>query len=248
MGISSFVPDVDYSSYGINLFNQKINREDFFQPEFDNLGKQSLSSLVLNPWKLSTIEGTSNHQLTLVNRVIPYIAPSPTGKYWYLLNRTVKSVDGPSVPIVHFDEMDIPDNKVLETADGPVDIAAFGVVHLPDIQRFQKRLRIKINRQFNHYDPKKQKELYDIRQKEITIRLFINPEYGPTTLRPHYHGICWTDSQEVADALLDPYRGSRRENDRSCWHGLIFESWKMCDPARCDAQFVTNSVALRHIQ
>lgn len=30
IGISSFVPDVDYSSYGINPFNTKINREDFF--------------------------------------------------------------------------------------------------------------------------------------------------------------------------------------------------------------------------
>lgn len=179
--------------------------------------------------------------LTYNNESVPYIAPSPTGKYWYLVNRTVKSVDGLSVPLVHFDEMDIPFNKVLETASGPVDFAAFGVVHLPDIQRFQKRLRIKINRQFNHYDPKKQKELYDLRQKEISIRLFINPEYGPTTFRPHYHGICWTDSKEVADALLDPYRGSRRENDRTCWHGLIYESWKMSDPARCDAQFVTSS-------
>ena len=70
MGISSFVPDVDYSSYGINLFNQKINREDYFQPEFDNLGKQPLSSLVFNPWKLTTIQGTSNHKLTLVNTVL----------------------------------------------------------------------------------------------------------------------------------------------------------------------------------
>lgn len=70
MGISSFVPDVDYSSYGINLFNQKINREDYFQPEFDNLGKQPLTSLVFNPWKLKTITGTSNHKLELVNRVL----------------------------------------------------------------------------------------------------------------------------------------------------------------------------------
>lgn len=70
MGISSFVPDVDYSSYGINLFNQKINREDFFQPEYDNLGKQPLSSLVFNPWKLTNVAGSSNHKLTLVNRVL----------------------------------------------------------------------------------------------------------------------------------------------------------------------------------
>lgn len=69
MGISSFVPDVDYSSYGINLFNQKINRADYFQPEFDNLGKQPISSLVFNPWKLSTLQ-SGNKSLTLVNTVL----------------------------------------------------------------------------------------------------------------------------------------------------------------------------------
>lgn len=69
MGISSFVPDVDYSSYGINLFNQKINREDYFQPEFDNLGKQPISSLVFNPWKLANLE-SGNKALQLVNTVL----------------------------------------------------------------------------------------------------------------------------------------------------------------------------------
>lgn len=69
MGISSFVPDVDYSSYGINMFNQKINREDYFQPEFDNLGKQPISSLVFNPWKLHNLE-SGNKSLALVNTVL----------------------------------------------------------------------------------------------------------------------------------------------------------------------------------
>ena len=69
MGISSFVPDVDYSSYGINLFNQKISREDYFQPEFDNLGKQPISSLVFNPWKLTNLE-SGNKSLQLVNTVL----------------------------------------------------------------------------------------------------------------------------------------------------------------------------------
>ena len=72
IGISSFVPDVDYSSYGINPFNTKINREDFFQPEFDNLGKQPMSSLVFNPWKKVDVPtgGLTNHKLQLVNSVL----------------------------------------------------------------------------------------------------------------------------------------------------------------------------------
>lgn len=72
IGISSFVPDVDYSSYGINPFNIKLNREDYFQPEFDNLGKQPLSSLCFNPWKKVDVPtgGVTNHKLQLVNSVL----------------------------------------------------------------------------------------------------------------------------------------------------------------------------------
>lgn len=72
IGLSSFVPDVDYSSYGINPFNLKINREDYFQPEFDNLGKQPLSSLLFNPWKRVGVNtgGVDNHKLQLVNTVL----------------------------------------------------------------------------------------------------------------------------------------------------------------------------------
>lgn len=74
IGLSSFVPDVDYSSYGINPFNTKINREDYFQPEFDNLGKQPLSSLCFNPWLQVNVPsgGTEppSHALKLVNTVL----------------------------------------------------------------------------------------------------------------------------------------------------------------------------------
>lgn len=70
MGISSFVPDVDYSSYGVNPFNTKVNREDYFQPEFDNLGKQPLSSLCFNPWKKVTISTGPGSKLQLVNTIL----------------------------------------------------------------------------------------------------------------------------------------------------------------------------------
>ncbi len=68
IGISSFVPDVDYSSYGINPFNIKIKREDYFQPEFDNLGHQPLSSLCFNPWKKDSAGSAT--RLKLVNTVL----------------------------------------------------------------------------------------------------------------------------------------------------------------------------------
>lgn len=47
MGICSFVPDVDYSSYGVNIFNKKLSSSEYFQPEFDNLGKQPLDASCL---------------------------------------------------------------------------------------------------------------------------------------------------------------------------------------------------------
>lgn len=70
IGISSFVPDVDYSSYGLNPFNFKVNREDYFQPEFDNLGRQPLSSLCFNPWKKVSTGGGAATKLQLVNTVL----------------------------------------------------------------------------------------------------------------------------------------------------------------------------------
>lgn len=47
MGICSFVPDVDYSSYGVNIFNKKLTSSEYFQPEFDNLGHQPLDATSL---------------------------------------------------------------------------------------------------------------------------------------------------------------------------------------------------------
>lgn len=47
MGISSFVPDVDYSSYGIHKDNLHLRASDFFNPEFQDLGNQPLQSCEL---------------------------------------------------------------------------------------------------------------------------------------------------------------------------------------------------------
>ncbi len=56
MGICSFVPDVDYSSYGANIFNKKLSSSEYFQPEFDNLGKQPLDASTLY---LAKVPGSS---------------------------------------------------------------------------------------------------------------------------------------------------------------------------------------------
>lgn len=44
MGILSIVPDADYQSSMLDRFNMKQTREEYFQPEFADLGKQALTA------------------------------------------------------------------------------------------------------------------------------------------------------------------------------------------------------------
>ena len=48
MGIFSVSPEADYNSTGIDPHNLKLSFEQFFQPEFDRLGKQPLNSFQLS--------------------------------------------------------------------------------------------------------------------------------------------------------------------------------------------------------
>lgn len=43
MGIFSVVPEADYNASGVDKFNMKLNREDYYQPEFADLGLAPLS-------------------------------------------------------------------------------------------------------------------------------------------------------------------------------------------------------------
>lgn len=68
MGICSFVPDVDYSSYGVNIFNKKLSSSEYFQPEFDNLGQQPLDATTLY---LAKVPGAGGIQSPAVLGWIP---------------------------------------------------------------------------------------------------------------------------------------------------------------------------------
>lgn len=48
IGILSIVPEADYQSSMVDRFNIKSNREDYFQPEFQDLGKQPILSTELS--------------------------------------------------------------------------------------------------------------------------------------------------------------------------------------------------------
>lgn len=47
IGILSIVPEPDYQSSMVDIFNTKLTREQYFQPEFQDLGKQPISSTEL---------------------------------------------------------------------------------------------------------------------------------------------------------------------------------------------------------
>lgn len=68
MGICSFVPDVDYSSYGVNIFNKKLTSSEYFQPEFDNLGHQPLDATSLY---LAKVPGSGGIQSPAVLGWVP---------------------------------------------------------------------------------------------------------------------------------------------------------------------------------
>lgn len=98
---------------------------------------------------------------------------------------------------------------------------SFASVSVTDIQLFIKRLRRFISYYFNE-----------------EIRYAIVSEYGPKSFRPHYHGIIWTQSKEVADALLvdESPLYPEREN-------LIHKAWPLCDFERIKPEIIVGKAA-----
>ncbi len=69
IGLLSIVPEADYQSSMIDRFNMKCNREDYFQPEFQDLGKQPVTSLELS---FKYRQFTSSQSTTLPNNIIGF--------------------------------------------------------------------------------------------------------------------------------------------------------------------------------
>jgi len=71
MGIFSVVPEADYNACGIDNFNLKIRREDYYQPEFADLGLSPLSLYEYSYCEPSHITN-DNNVLGYVPRYIEY--------------------------------------------------------------------------------------------------------------------------------------------------------------------------------
>lgn len=74
MGIFSVTPEADYNATGIDSHNLKLSFEQFFQPEFDRLGKQPLNTFQLSLTKPIDFSGTSWSDLVIgyQNRYMEY--------------------------------------------------------------------------------------------------------------------------------------------------------------------------------
>lgn len=75
MGIFSVTPDADYNASGIDPHNLKLSFEQFFQPEFDRLGKQPLNSYQLSltkPADFSSKSVWSDKVIGYQNRYMEY--------------------------------------------------------------------------------------------------------------------------------------------------------------------------------
>lgn len=71
MGIFSVVPEADYNACGIDKFNLKVKREDYYQPEFADLGLSPLSLYEYSYCEPSHITN-DNNVLGYVPRYIEY--------------------------------------------------------------------------------------------------------------------------------------------------------------------------------
>lgn len=75
MGIFSVTPEADYNATGIDPHNLKLSFEQFFQPEFDRLGKQPLNSFqisLVKPADLSSSIQWKDSVIGYQNRYMEY--------------------------------------------------------------------------------------------------------------------------------------------------------------------------------
>ena len=150
--------------------------------------------------------------LTYDNQHMPmyYAYPSEDGVYFKAFRGDKPLVDAQGLELPELD-FDLENSWYAEPQHNPYS-TGFGFCYKPDIQKFLKRLRIKLVRKYGNVP-------------ESKIRYFIASEYGPCTLRPHYHGIIFCDDPRISEDLPR----------------LIPSCWSLSSPERCDVQYVSGA-------
>ena len=150
--------------------------------------------------------------LTYDNEHLPmmYAYPSEDGVYFRAFRGNKVMTDSQDLELPELD-FDLEDSWFAEPQHN-IYQSGFGFCYKPDIQKFIKRLRIKIIRKYGNVSQSK-------------IRYFVASEYGPVTFRPHYHGILFCDDARIAEDLPR----------------LISSCWTLCTPERIDVQYVSGA-------
>lgn len=172
--------------------------------------------------------------LTYDNEHVPYLIPHKLDNSHYSFTSS-RGLTSSLFSEVNFD-FPITSSEVHSMRPRSFNSDVIAVVSKLDIQNFLKRLRISILRKvFNN-----NKYSYNANGK---IRYFISSEYGPNTYRPHYHGIIWTDSKNVAQFLLG---SSFTSGFKFSSNSGISSAWKMCHYSKVFAECV-NSAAPQYV-
>ena len=105
------------------------------------------------------------------------------------------------------------------------DKPCFAVVNKRDVQLFMMRIRTALLRGRDYVNDSFviNDEIKNLSKNEKKFKYFLCSEYGPTTFRPHYHGIFSTNSERVAQFLIRN----------------ISALWTLCDSSRIDVQYIS---------
>lgn len=158
-----------------------------------------------------------------------------------------------SCPLNHYSNYEkiytFDESTPVPTIENYENLYHFGVVSKKDVQNFLKRLRWRISK------------IPNITKDESKIRYYLSSEYGPTTLRPHYHGIIFFDSKKILDKIksliiMSWGQFERLQGERNRFKfrpfsrpALTADYIKLCDPntAFYVASYVAGNVKLPQV-
>lgn len=151
-----------------------------------------------------------------------------------LVDNSFSDMLSTSCPLNHYSNYEkiytFDESTPVPTIENYENLYHFGVVSKKDVQNFLKRLRWRISK------------IPNITKDESKIRYYLSSEYGPTTLRPHYHGIIFFDSKKILDKIKSfivmswgKYERQQGERNRFKFRpfasaALTCDYIKLCDP------------------
>ena len=153
--------------------------------------------------------------LTYSNSHVPLATVSDDRRFVRVFEPSRCTVSGHSVSHINFtDQVDYAHVSHIQNS------SLFAFCSKSDVQKFLKRLRRRLETDTLHLIP-------TASFRDRSFRYFICSEYGPHTYRPHYHGLLFFASAEVAAAAKV----------------YLPACWQLCSRRNVDVSEVTSSAA-----